>query len=143
VVTLGIMNDASTWQPAEVASPDWTGTAQLKQRRSADLAQLSGLDSETWLIVGFEISGGENGHDLRVIAMRRDLIPEAADVFPMIASEHDGGIPATEFVVHDVDAYEVLRTLSHSFELRMRARGTRDLPIRIEARFEGPEQPLV
>jgi hypothetical protein len=137
------MNDAPTWRPAEVVSPDWTGTAQLNQRRSADLAELAGLDSEKWLIVGFEIGGGENGHDLRVVAMRRELMPEAADVFPRIAAEHDGGIPATEFVVHDVDAYDVLQAISRSFELRMRARGTRDLPIRIEARSEGPEQPLV
>jgi len=137
------MNDTSAWRSAQVSFPDWTGTAQLHQRRSADLAELAGLDREKWLIVGFEIGGGENSHDLRVVAMRRDLIPEAADVFPKIAAENGGGIPATEFVVHDVDAYEVLRALSHTFELRMRARGTRDLPIRIEARSEGPEQPLV
>jgi hypothetical protein len=137
------MNDASLWRSAEVSSPDWTGTAQLRQRRSADVVELAGLDREKWLIVGFEISGGDRGHDLRVVAMARDLIPEAADVFPKIAAENEGALPVTEFVVHDVDAYEVLRTLSHSFELRMRARGTEDLPIRIEARSEGPEQPLV
>ncbi len=75
--------------------------------------------------------------------MRRDALPEAADVLPRIADENGGEIPVTEFLVHDVDPYEVLQTLSSRFELRMRARGTKDLPIRVTARVEGPEQPLV
>jgi len=137
------MDDGFIWRAAEVTSPDWIGTAQLNQRRSADLAQLAGLDSEKWLVVGFDIRSGEHGHDLRVVAMHRDLMPEAADVFPNIAAEHGGHIPATEFVVHDVEPYEVLQAITHKFELRMRARGTRDLPIRIVAQLEGPEQPLV
>ena len=44
---------------------------------------------------------------------------------------------------HDVEPYDVLRTLTRRFELQMRARGSRDLPIRITAEVEGPEQPHV
>lgn len=137
------MGDGLIWRPAEVASADWSGTAQLMQRRSADLAQLAGLDSEKWLIVGFDIRDGDHGHELRVVAVDRDLVPEAADVYPKIAAEHGGQIPATEFLVHDVEPYEVLQAITQRFELRLRARGTRDLPIRIIAQSEGPEQPLV
>ena len=137
------MDDGTLWRAAEVGSADWIGSAQLGQRRSADMAELAGLDSEKWLIIGFEISGGDHGHDLRVIAVHRDLIPEAADVLPNIAAEHGGEIPATEFLVRDVAPYDVLQAISHRFELRMRARGARDLPIRITARMDGPEQPLV
>jgi hypothetical protein len=141
--TLEDMADEFIWRAAEVSFPDWTGTAQLDQRRSADMAELAGLDSEKWLIVGFDIRAGEHGHDLRVVAMDRDLIPEAADVFPIIAAEHGGEIPATEFLVHDVEPYELLQSISHGFQLRMRVRGTRDLPIRIISQSHGPEQPLV
>ena len=137
------MNDGVVWRAAGVDSPNWIGTAQLNQRRSADLAELAGLDSAKWLVVGFEIGGGGHGHDLRVVAVDRDLIPEVADVLPSIAAEHGGEIPATEFLVHDVQPYDVLQAITHSFQLRMRARGTRDLPIRITAHREGPEQPLV
>ena len=73
----------------------------------------------------------------------RDLLPEAADVFTGLAAEHGGQIPATEFLVHDVEPYDVLQAITNRFELRMRARGTRDLPIRIVTQSEGPEQPLV
>ena len=135
--------DGFIWRVPEFSSPDWTGTAHLAQQRSTDLAQLAGLDSDEWLIVGFDIRGGEEGHDLRVVAVHRDLLPEAADVLPKIAEEHGGEIPATEFLVHDVEPYELLQTITRRFELQMRARGTRDLPIRITAQVEGPEQPLV
>ena len=137
------MDDGFIWRPAEVTFPDWIGTAQLSQRRSADLAELAGLDTEKWLIVGFDISSGQHGHDLRVVAVHRDLLPEAADVFSTISAEHGGQIPATEFLVHDVEPYEVLQAITNKFAMRMRARGTRDLPIRITSQSEGPEQPLV
>ena len=143
MATLGAMDDGFIWRSAEVTFPDWIGTAQLSQRRSADLAELAGLDSEKWLIVGFDISSGHHGHDLRVVAVERDLLPEAADVYPGLAAEHGGQIPATEFLVHDVEPYDVLQAITNRFELRMRARGTRDLPIRIVTQSEGPEQPLV
>src|SRR5215207_8906007 len=137
------MDDGFLWRNAEVGSADWSGTAQLRQRRSTDLAEIAGLDSQKWLIIGFEISSGEHRHDLRVVAVDRRLIPEAADVLPRIAAEHGGQIPTTEFLVHDVEPYDVLEGIGHGFELRMRVRGTRDLPIRITSRREGPEQPLV
>jgi hypothetical protein len=143
MTTLGAMNGGFIWRAAEGTSSDWNGTAQLDHRRSADLARLAGLDSEKWLIIAFDIGGGENSHDLRVVAVDRDLIPEAADVLPRIAADHGGEIPATEFLVHDVEPYDVLQTISRRFELRMRARATRDLPIRIVSQVHGPEQPLV
>ena len=143
MTTLEAMTEGFIWRAAEGRSYGWNGTAQLDHRRSADLAQLAGLDSEKWLVVAFDIGGGENGHDLRVVAVDRDLIPEAADELPGVAAEHGGEIPATEFLVHDVEPYDVLQRIARTFELRMRARGTRDLPIRIVSQVHGPEQPLV
>jgi len=137
------MDDGFIWRTPALFTPDWTGTAQLTQQRSVDLARLAGLDSEEWLIVGFDIRDSEDGHDLRVVAVHRDLMPEAADVLPRIAEEHGGEVPATAFLVHDVEPFEVLRTLTRRFELQMRVRGSRDIPIRITAEVEGPEQPLV
>ena len=52
----------------------------------------------------------------------RDLLPEAADVFPGLAADHGGQIPATEFLVYDVEPYDVLQAITNRFELKMRAR---------------------
>ncbi|MEV0287961.1 hypothetical protein AB0H36_27925 [Kribbella sp. NPDC050820] len=43
-------------------------------------------------------------------------------------------------MIHDVDPYDVLRRITHYFELRLRHRGTDDLPIRIVALADVPEQ---
>ena len=83
---VGAMNGGFIWRASEGTSSDWNGTAQLDHRRSADLARLAGLDSEKWMVVAFDIGGGENGHDLRVVAVDRDLIPEAADELRGIAA---------------------------------------------------------
>lgn len=136
------MTEGFIWRAAEVTYADWSGNAQLDQRMTADgLEQYVGLDPDEWMIVGFDIGGGEHGHELRVIAVPHDVIPDGGDVYPKIAAANAGEIPATEFLVHDVDPYELLQKFTHVFELRMRAQGARDLPIRIMARADLPEQP--
>lgn len=133
--------DDYIWRPAEVTYPDWNGNAQLDQRRTAGgLEEVVGLDRDEWLIVGFDIGGGEHAHHLRVVAVHRDLVPDGGDVFPRIAEANGGEIPATEFLIHNVDPYEVLRRITHVFELRMRARGSRDIPIRITSLGDLPAQ---
>lgn len=141
------MSDGFLWRDAEVTYPDWNGTAQLDERQTATEVggyltpeQRVGLDPDEWTIVGLDIGGGEHGHELRVVAVHRDLIPEGGDVFPKVADANNGQIPATEFLIHDVDPYEFLRSIAHMFELRMRVQGTRDLPIRIVAQADVPEQ---
>lgn len=129
------------WRDAEVTYPDWNGTAQLDQRRTGDLFEdIIGLDPDEWMIVGIDIGGGETRHELRVVAVNRADIPEGGDVHPRIAAANGGEIPVTEFLVHNVDPYEVLRKITHMFELRLRTRGTRDFPLRVVRLADVPEQ---
>lgn len=133
--------DEYLWDDATVTYPDWTGTAQLDRRITApSIGSVVGLDPGEWLVIGFEIGGGEHAHRLKVVAVRRSDVPEGGDILPSIAEANGGEIPATEFLVHDVDPYAVLKAITHQFKLRMRARGTGDLPIRIVALGDVPEQ---
>lgn len=129
------------WRDAEVTYPDWSGTAQLDQRitgPNAILERLVGLDPEEWLILGFDIGWGEieNGpHDLHVVAARRETIRESRE-----QGFEDDEIRVTDFLIHDVDPYEILRTISHVFELRMRRRGFDDRALRVMELADVPEQ---
>lgn len=135
------MDDGFIWHPAEVTHPDWTGAAQLDQRLTgAGVEEVVGLDRDEWMAIGLDIGGGEHGHELRVIAVHRSDIPEGGDVFPRIAAANGGHIPATEFLIHDVNPYEVLQKITHVFEMRIRTRGSRDLPIRVLRQSDVPEQ---
>lgn len=129
------------WSDARVTYPDLVGTAQLDERKTAPpVEQVVGLDPEQWTVVGLDIGGGEGAHELRVVAVAATDMPEGSDVFPRIADANGGEIPVTEFLIHDVDPYEVLRGITHQFELRLRVRGTRDLPIRVVQQSDVPEQ---
>ena len=135
------VTDGFIWRAAEVTYPDWDGTAQLDERMTgAQLNELVGLDSDEWMIIGLDIGGGEHRHELRVVAVHSSLVSDGGDVLPGIAGSNRGEIPATEFLIHDVDPYEVLQAISHMFEFRLRLRGARDLPIRIMSTADVPEQ---
>lgn len=128
------------WRKAEVTYPDWSGTAQLDQRMTAaGIEEVVGLDPDRWTVVGIHIGGGERAHDLHVVAVDHAIFPDGNDVFPRIAEANGGVIPATDFLVHDVDPYKVLQAITHVFELRLRHRGTRDIPIRVTALGDAPE----
>ncbi len=129
------------WRDAEVSYPDWHGTAQLEHRLTErSIEQAVGLDPSKWWVIGLDIGGGESAHDLHVIAVRRSLIPDGGDALPKIAGANGGVIPVTDFQIHDVDPYAVLQAITHQFELRLRLRGSRDLPIVVEALGDVPEQ---
>lgn len=135
------MTHGFLWRDAEVTYPDWSGNAQLDQRMtSKQLEEVVGLDRDEWMVIGLDIGGGEHDHELRVVAVHRDLMPDGGDVLPKIAASNNGEIPATEFLVHDVDPYKVLQAITHLFEMKLRRRGTRDLPIRIMSQSDLPEQ---
>lgn len=135
------MEDGYIWGDAEVTYPDWQGTAQLDQRMTtAGLEEVVGLDRKKWFVVGIDIGGGEHEHQLRVLAVDRQIFPPGGDVFPRIAEANGGKLPVTEFLVHDADPYEVLQKITHVFELRLRTRGTLGLAIRIVAHADVPEQ---
>lgn len=133
------MDDEDIWDAARVSYPDWNGTAQLDERMTIPwrgLARTVGLDAEQWQVIGFEISGGEHGYQLRVVATPRDVWRKSG---PGAGSE----IEATEFLVHNVDPLAVLQQMTHVFELRMRHRGIGDAPVRIRALSDLPSELFV
>ncbi|WP_336853840.1 hypothetical protein [Sinomonas albida] len=130
------------WGKAEVTYPDWVGTAQLDQRLTGPrLEQLVNLDPDEWMIIGIDIGGGESGHELRVIAISTDLFSEGdSDVLPRIAAANGGSIPATEFLIHDVDPYAILRAYTHVFEMRLRLQATEGMDIKVVGVGDVPAQ---
>lgn len=127
------------WGDASVTYPDWSGTAQLDYRMTGPLfEEIIGLDPDEWMIVGFDIGGGESQfgrHDLNVVAVRRSDLPAGS-----VDGDYSEEIPVTEFLVHNVDPYEILRTITHQFELRLRRRGWGQHPLRVVALGDVPTQ---
>lgn len=137
------MTDGHLWDEANVTYPDMKGTAQLDVSMTrARIEQLVGLDDNKWHVIGLDIGGGETDHDLRVIAIPTDNMPDGGDVLREISAASGGEVQATEFLIHDADPYEILRAISHVFELRLRvARLTdEDIRVRIVAHGDVPEQ---
>ena len=134
------MQDGFIWGDAQVTYPGWQGTAQLDERMTGrSLYKVIGLDRDKWFVIGLDIGGGEPSHDLRVVAVHRDLVPVGGDVLPRIAASNGGEIPATEFLVRDVNPYEVLQAITHMFELRLKLRACQDIPIRIMSQSDVPD----
>lgn len=133
------MPDGFIWGDAQVTYPDFSGTAQLDKRMTGkSVNEVVGLGDE-WLVIGLDLGGGETRHELQVIAVHKDAMPSG---LAGMAEASGGEIHATSFLVHDVDPYEVLRAITHQFELRLRVRGTLDYPIRIMSQADVPEQPM-
>lgn len=129
------------WGDAEVMYPDWQGTLQLDERMTGtQLPELVGLDSDKWIIVGLDIGGGEHQHDLHVLAIDRDISPEGGNVYPRIAEANGGELPVTDFLIHNVDPYEILQAITHMLDLKIRVRGTIGTPIRVTALGDVPNQ---
>ena len=137
------MTDGHLWGEASVTYPDMKGSAQLDVSMTrARIEQLVGLDDNEWFVIGLDIGGGDTAHQLRVIAIPRDNMPAGDDVLPKISAVSGGEIQATEFLIHDVDPYEILRAISHVFELRLRVAklADEDIHVRIVAHSDIPEQ---
>lgn len=137
------MTDGYLWEEASVTYPDWKGTLQLDQSMTQKgIEEVVGLDPDEWMVLGIDIGGGEHDHHLRVIAVSRSIFPEGGDVFPKIAESNGGEIPATEFLIHDVDPYEVLKKITHMLDIRLRPRRIADsgIPVRIVDQGDVPEQ---
>ena len=99
---------------------DEVGNAQLDQRMTTwTIEQMLGDRLDGWMVIGIDIGGGEHDHDLRVIAVPQDSLPEGGGVLPECASRNGGEIPATSFLVHDFNPYEFLKAITHMFELRL------------------------
>lgn len=139
-------NDGYIWGEAEVAYPDWQGTAQLDQRMtSKGVEEIVGLDPEAWTVVGIDIGGGEGGlHPLEVVAVLNSLPTDDRSpdesLFEAMARANGGELPATHFRVHEKDAFEVLLKVMHVFDFRLRSRGVVDVPIRIMSQADLPER---
>lgn len=129
------------WREAEVSYPDFKGTAQLdKKITGTNGFTVAGIDPDKWLVVGLDIGGGEGDHDLHVVAIDKETIPEGeGNVFDYLLTKH-GYIPVTDLLLHDADPYEVLKSITHNFELRLRSRGTEGKPIKVTSLGDIPEQ---
>src|SRR4051794_32680411 len=111
------MVDGFIWGPAEVTYPDFSGNAQLDMRMTGkSINEVVGLRDD-WLIIGLDLGGGENRHELQIIAVHKDAMPAGGDVLPGMAQNSGGEIHATSWLIHDVDPYEVLRAITHVFEM--------------------------
>jgi hypothetical protein len=129
------------WREAEVTYPDFRGTAQLDEKKTGTNGlTLAGIDHEKWLVVGINIGGGEGAHELRVVAVDKEPIPvDVENIFDFLLQKH-GHIPVTELLLHDVDPYEVLKSLTHVFELRLRSRNTVGQTLLVTGRGDIPVQ---
>jgi hypothetical protein len=129
------------WGEAEVTYPDFKGTAQLDQKMTGTSGfTLAGIDQEKWLVIGLDIGGGEGEHSLRVVAIDRDIIPDGqSNVLDYLVEKH-GHIPVTEILLHDVDPYEALKSVTHVFELRLRSRNAVGRNIMVTAYGDIPAQ---
>lgn len=125
------------WGEAGVSYPDWQGTAQLDQRKTAaGVEELVGLKPAEWPVVGIDIGGSEQGlHPMEVVAVPTDAFVDDRrsdeSMFEAIARANGGELPVTSFRVHDADAFEVLLRIMHVFDFRMCSRGIVGVPIRI------------
>lgn len=123
------------WRDAEVTFPDWSGTAQLDEKKTntETIDQRLGLDPDKEHVVGLDIGGGERVHNIRVVVAQWEAI-EA------LKNGETDELPVTEYLVHDVDPYEFLKSITHRFELRMRKRVAQGKTIRVTELGDIPEQ---
>ncbi|SEF11476.1 hypothetical protein SAMN04489740_4107 [Arthrobacter alpinus] len=130
------------WHEAEVTFPDYAGTAQLDHKMTGESAfAAAGIDEDKWLVVGLDIGGGEHSHGLHIVAVDLDAVPPGGgNVLDRLMEEY-GHIPTTDFLLHDVDPYEFLKSITHHFDLRLRVRGTSDKTIMVTSLGDIPEQP--
>jgi len=131
--------DGELWGDASVTFPDWKGTAQLDERKTIPwdgLARTLGLDTNAWQVVGFSVSGGEHGFDLRIVA-------SPSEVWKSFNRDDGGEIEVTEFLVHDVDPLLILSQMTHMFELKMLIRGLSGNQVRVRALSDLPGELFV
>ena len=126
--------DEYEWGDASVSFPDWIGTAQLDQKMTGTVGvyELTGIDRDEWLIVGLEFAGGESGmHNPHVIAVRQSEWGERH-----ISDVSD--VRAADIEIHGVDAFELLRQMTHMLNMRFRIRATKNATITITELLDEP-----
>lgn len=130
------------WRDAEVTYADYVGTAQLDQKMTGESGlKVAGIDEEKWLVIGIDIGGGEHEHELRVVAVDLEAVPEGeGNVIDRLVKEH-GHIPTKELLLHDVNPYDFLKSITHQFELRLRTSYTAGKNIMVTSLGDIPEQP--
>lgn len=128
--------DEYEWGDASVSFPDWIGTAQLDQKMTGPVGvyELTGINPDEWLIVGLDFGGGESGmHNPHVIAVRKSELDERhiSDVFD---------VRAADIQIHGVDAFDLLRQMTHVLDMRFRIRAVKDATITITELLDEPPQ---
>ncbi|AAT88605.1 hypothetical protein ATY41_09950 [Leifsonia xyli subsp. xyli] len=122
----------STEQGSAMNTPDWSGTVRVDQRISGPrLEELVGLDAKRWSVLGMDIVVGDGRRELRVLAIARDRLPAGGDILARAAAAAGGSLPVREFAIEGVDPFELLERIGHGYELRLQARCSQGLPLRI------------
>jgi hypothetical protein len=118
--------------PVQVSSQLWHGVARLEQR-STDLSleESVGLSPDSWKIVGMDLGGGECDHGLRVMAVRRNDIMQGDSALGQLAESSGGAIPVTEFLLHGINPYDFLVSVTQIFGLHLRIDELANLPLRV------------
>ena len=125
--------------PEEVASHLWRGVARLELRRTElSLEESVGLTPADWKIVGMDLGGGECDHGLRVMAVHRSDIPAGDSALDQLVDINGGSIPVTEFLIHDVNPYDFLLSITKIFGLHLRINQFATLPLRVVMHADSP-----
>lgn len=121
--------DPYEWQEASVAFPDYAGHVELDFRMTNSALEDAGLDRERWQVIGFEWDRGEQSDTIYAIA-----VDKAKD------NPDDDTVRATKILLHDVDPAAFLHSITHSFGMTLRSRGTAGKTIVIDELADIPEQ---
>ncbi|EKT76365.1 hypothetical protein WSS_A43134 [Rhodococcus opacus M213] len=113
---------------ASTSYRDWVGTAAAENDAvGPDLYRVVGLDSGSWIIVGFDIyGGGGDGEDVFVYAVNTEGDATSLDA----AAESDGALPVTSFMLHDVAAQQVIDTMQQ-YHMHLRVSAIGDRPVHV------------
>ena len=133
-----------TWGEASVTYPDSKGTVQLDQIATRKtLNEITGVPDE-WMIVGLDGGGGEvldHAGKPRPHPHYMSALVVPADTNLTAAIEENGYLPVTMLALHDVDPYDVIRTMTHVVEFRMHIRRLDDVELQVIDEGDVPEQP--
>lgn len=123
--------DAFEWGPAEVAYPDWKGTAQIDEKLTGEesIYTIAGIDQDEWTIIGLDFGGGESGfHSPEIV-----VVPRGTDL-------DSGRIEGRLIRLHEVETFDLLSRIIHLLSMKFRTRRVESAQIVITSVGDIPTQ---